>query len=335
MKVFNLAALLFLSLCTGSASASAGAPAAPFPFSDGVQADQIHTVRESGEIEGNGTSGVCHSCVVTLAAMQKHSLLSENGQKVQTAFEREGGHNALPHVEMAGNSRSDNERVRELVTYFKTKDLDLESLLGDDRFELYDELSSRFINSAERKTPTLEEYKKILNFDAKKVAIREFMQSHHQSLKEAESKYGIPTYVISAIIGLESNFGSVIGRYNPLNVYVSMYSEDYRSQFARAQLEELLIFIRDRDIDVFELKSSYAGAMSYAQFIPYSLNRWFVGDDIFDMHNNIQSVANYLSHFKNITGTIEGAVYRYNPSSLYRDTVMALAEEAELHDKNR
>src|SRR5690625_8044129 len=112
-----------------------------------------------------------------------------------------------------------------------------------------------------------------------------------------------------------------------------MYSEDYRSKFARAQLEELLIFIRDRNIDVFELKSSYAGAMSYAQFIPYSLNRWFVGDDIFDMHNNIQSVANYLFHFKNITGTIEVAVYHFNSSSLYQYNLKVLQAEAALTDK--
>ena len=231
-------------------------------------------------------------------------------------------------------SHSDDDRVQELADYFKSKNLDLESLLQDERYELYDDLSARFINSAERKTPTLEEYKQILGFDTKKTAIREFMDTHRTSLEEAEKTYGIPGHVVSAIIGLESNFGSVIGRYNPLNVYVSMYSENYRAQFARAQLEELLIFIRDRDIDVFELKSSYAGAMSYAQFIPYSLNRWFVGDDIFDMHNNIQSVANYLSHFKNITGTMEGAVYRYNPSSLYRDAVMALAKEAETYYVN-
>src|SRR5690625_7391013 len=97
------------------------------------------------------------------------------------------------------------------------------------------------------------------------------MQAHHQSLAEAEQNYGIPTYVISAIIGLESNFGSGIGRYNPLNVYVSMYSEDYRSKFARDQLEERLIFIRDRSIDVFEMNYSYAGGRSYAAFIPSSL----------------------------------------------------------------
>jgi membrane-bound lytic murein transglycosylase B len=225
----------------------------------------------------------------------------------------------------------DNERITQLVSYLESKNLDLEAHLKDPRFSLYDDIGGRFRNSAEKKTPTLEEYQRILGFDTKKIKIREFMETYSNELEEAEKSYDIPKYVISAIIGLESNFGAVVGSYNPLNVYVSMYSENYRADFARAQLEELLIFTNERNIDVFELKSSYAGAMAFAQFIPYSLNRWFVGDDIFDMRNNILSVANYLAHFKEITGDIQGAVFRYNPSSLYRDAVLSLADEAEIY----
>lgn len=44
---------------------------------------------------------------------------------------------------------------------------------------------------------------------------------------------------------------------------------------ALAQLEELLEFVEKKNMDVLSMKSSYAGAMSYAQFIPYSLNRWW------------------------------------------------------------
>ncbi len=224
---------------------------------------------------------------------------------------------------------SDPDRLNLLIEYFDSKNLDLKTLLDDPRFEIYDEIGDRFRNSAERRTPTLEEYKRILGFEDKKRRIIGFMDNNSEALQKAEEVYGIPGTVIAAIIGIESDFGQNIGRFNPLNAYVSMYSEDYRSDFARAQLEELLIFTERKGIDVFELKSSYAGAMSFAQFIPYSVNRWWVGDDIFDMDNNIYSIANYLRHFKEVTGTLEGAVFRYNPSSLYRDAVLALAAEAE------
>lgn len=236
----------------------------------------------------------------------------------------------LDHIDKTNPSiETDNDRIQQLVEYMKKQNLELESLLTDDRFEIYDGIGDRFRTSAERRTLTLEEYQRILGFNHKRDRISGFMEIHSEQLKIAEIEYDIPATVIAAIIGIESDFGKNIGRFNPLNVYVSMYNEDYRATFARAQLEELLKFTERKHIDVFELKSSYAGAMSFAQFIPYSINRWWVGDDIFDMNNNILSIANYLAHFKNITGTIEGAVFRYNPSSLYRDAVMALAAEAE------
>jgi membrane-bound lytic murein transglycosylase B len=107
-----------------------------------------------------------------------------------------------------------------------------------------------------------------------------------------------------------------------------MYANGYRQDFAKAQIEELLEFTNRKNIDVLDLKSSYAGAMTFAQFIPYSLNKWFVGDDIFDMSNNIMSVGNYLAYFKERTGDIETAVLRYNPSQLYTKAVLDLAKRA-------
>ncbi len=216
-----------------------------------------------------------------------------------------------------------------LISHFERLGFDLQTYLDDSRFEVYDGIGDRFRNSAERRSLSLDEYKNVLGYQGKRSHIVNFIDTHQNVLREAEERYAIPRYVIAAIIGIESDFGQNIGRHNPFNVYVSMYLEDYRAEFARAQLEELLKFVERHGIDVFELKSSYAGAMSFAQFIPYSLNRWFVGDNIFDMNNNILSVANYLAHFKEREGDIEGAVFRYNPSRLYTQAVMSLARDAE------
>ncbi len=227
------------------------------------------------------------------------------------------------------NEQAYSERLTELIKYFDSKDIDLETHLDDPKFEIYDGIGDRFRKSAERKIGSLDDYLQVLGYNDKKGRIGDFMSTYSDALEEAEQTYNIPKYVIAAIIGIESDFGQNIGSFNPLNVYVSMYTEDYRADFAKAQLEELLLFTNRNNIDVFELKSSYAGAMSYGQFIPYSINRWFVGDDIFDMENNIHSIGNYLAHFHEVTGSLEGAVYRYNPSSLYRDAVLTLADAAE------
>lgn len=221
------------------------------------------------------------------------------------------------------------ERLNALKEYFQSNGMNIDQMLEDSRFEIYEGIGDRFKNSAERKTLNLEDYKVILGFEAKKSQIFTFIEEHNEQLEIAEAEYGIPKYVIAAIIGIESDYGRNIGSYNPFNSYVSMYAVDYRADFARAQLKELIEFITRNGIDVFELKSSYAGAMSFAQFIPYSINKWWVGDDIFDMNNNIMSVGNYLAYFKERTGSIDRAVFRYNPSELYTSAVMALANEAQ------
>lgn len=225
----------------------------------------------------------------------------------------------------------DNENIESLISYLQKQGFDIKQLLEDPRFELYDGIADRFRKSAERKSHNLDSYKRVLGFETKANNIVQFVNEHAEQLNKAEKEYGISRYVIAAIIGIESDFGKNLGSYNPFNAYVSMYAEDYRRDFAKAQLEELLKFVQRHDIDVFKLKSSYAGAMASAQFIPYSLNKWFVGDDITDMNNNILSVGNYLAYFKERTGDIETAVLRYNPSSLYTKAVLDLAESAEEH----
>lgn len=236
-------------------------------------------------------------------------------------------------VTATGDTLSTDERYEDnisaLAEYFERKGLSIQRLLQDSRFELYETIGDKFKYSAEKKSIDLKEYKKILGFEDKSERIIDFVNTYSEQLTEAEERFGISRYVISAILGVESDFGRVTGSYNPFNTYVSMYAVGYREQFARAQLEELLVWVKKHGLDVFELNSSYAGAMAYAQFIPYSLNKWFIGDDIFDMRNNILSVANYLAYFKERTGSVKKAVFRYNPSSLYASIVMDLAEEAE------
>ncbi|MFP8489606.1 lytic murein transglycosylase [Gracilimonas sp. Q87] len=219
------------------------------------------------------------------------------------------------------------KNIEELARYFEGKGYDFNDMLEDPRYEPVENITLKFTRAAERVIEDFSEYQKVLNYDHKKTLIRDFMKQYASDLDSAEKEYGIPKNVIAGILGIESEFGKYGGTYNPFNVYVSMYAEGHRAEFAKAQLEELLIFVKKNELDVFELRSSYAGAMSYAQFIPYSLNRWWVGKDLYHMPNNINSVAKYLSHFKEITGTVEGAIYRYNPSDLYTQAVLSLANE--------
>lgn len=215
-----------------------------------------------------------------------------------------------------------------LIKHFDNKGIDIRPIFEDPRFSLIEDITGKFKRAAEIKIEGFEDYKKVLNYEKKKNDLPDFASLYAADLAEAEKEYGIPKEVIIGILGVESGFGLHKGKYNPFNAYVSMIAEDYRAKFALAQLEELLHFAEKNQLDVMSLKSSYAGAMSYAQFLPWSLNRYFVGEDLYDMRNNIFSVAKFLAHYRDVTGSVEKAILRYNPSTMYQQAVLALAEDA-------
>ena len=222
-----------------------------------------------------------------------------------------------------------HKNISSLINYLEEKGFQINDLLQNPKFEIYEGIGNMFKYSAEKKSQSLEEYKKALGYEDKKNRISDFINDNIDQLELSEETYRISKYINSAIIGIESDFGENKGGFNPFNAYVSMYADNYKKEFASTQLEELLIFCEKNKIDVFSLKSSYAGAISHAQFLPYSLNRWFIGNDLYDMDNNILSVANYLSYFKKRTGSLEKAIFKYNPSELFVKTVLDLAKDAE------
>src|SRR5690606_10584186 len=72
-------------------------------------------------------------------------------------------------------------------------------------------------------------------------------------------------------------------------------------EYFRRELENLLLYARERRIDPFSLRGSYAGAIGWPQFMPGSIRRFavdFDADDKVDLRNSpidaIGSVANFL-----------------------------------------
>jgi membrane-bound lytic murein transglycosylase B len=234
-----------------------------------------------------------------------------------------------------------------LVVRMKENGYDIRNFLSDPKFEIYENIDSIFTNSAEKLgadaykealkrgdekeaerifNEEYEKYRVKIGFDDKKSYMPRFMEQYKSELLNAEKRYLIPGEIISSIIGLESNFGRYTGKRQAFNVYISLYVKNFRREFALRQLRELLTFRQRTNKDIFDFKSSYAGAIGFMQFIPSSLNQWFVGKDVTDMTDNINSVANYLSHFKQQEGSMEKAVHRYNSSNLYVKAVLDLAE---------
>jgi len=233
-----------------------------------------------------------------------------------------------------------------LAKQIKRKGVDITPFYTHQKFAVYENISEYFKKSAESKgiDPYLkakkkgdtaeaervlkkqyEKYKGTIGFSKKQKSLSGFIKKHYDQLSISERKYHIPKEIIASIIGIESQFGKITGRHFAFNVYVSMYVKGYRKDFALSQLTELCKFAKKNNSDIFSFNSSYAGAIGPMQFLPWSLNRWFVGNDVFDMGSAITSVANYLAHFKKKRGSLEKAIFAYNPSKLYCKAVVELA----------
>ena len=129
-----------------------------------------------------------------------------------------------------------------------------------------------------------------------------FMKEHWEVLTRAERQYGVPSEIITAIIGVETFYGAYLGKYPAFDTLVTLgFDYPKREKFFRSELENYLLLIREEGLDPFDIKGSYAAAMGAPQFISSSYRHYaidFDGDGKRDLLNNINdtigSVANYF-----------------------------------------
>lgn len=158
------------------------------------------------------------------------------------------------------------------------------------------------ISKPAEKTLTWAEYRPIFIKTKRIEAGRQFMRDHADTLARAEAAYGVPANVITAIIGVETFYGRITGKYSVLEA-VATLAFDYppRSKFFKQELTEFLILSHAEGWNMAQVKGSYAGAMGWPQFISSSYRRYavdFDGDGKRDLvgstEDAIGSVANYL-----------------------------------------
>lgn len=117
-----------------------------------------------------------------------------------------------------------------------------------------------------------------------------------------EAAYGVDREALTAIWGMETSFGAVIGDYDAPNVLANMAVEGRRRSFAESELLALMKILERGDADREDLLAGWAGAMGHTQFMPSTYIAYaqdFDGDGKKDIWNNeadaLASAANYLS----------------------------------------
>jgi membrane-bound lytic murein transglycosylase B len=181
-------------------------------------------------------------------------------------------------------------------------------------------------NPAE-KTKTWDEYKEIFLEKNRIVNGKKFIKENIETLERAEEEFGVPKEVITAILGVETRYGSIMGRYRVIDSLTTLgFDDPRRSKFFRSELIQFFLLTRENNLDILETKGSYAGAMGYGQFISSSYRAYAIdydGDQYADLFNSVEdaigSIANYLKvHGWKKDGNIVTRVYPNNVRKFYK-----------------
>lgn len=131
----------------------------------------------------------------------------------------------------------------------------------------------------------------------------DFYRAHEARLREISASTGVPAEIITAILGVETFYGTRTGSFRAVDA-LSTLAFDYppRSDFFRSELRHLFLLAREEQLDIGTLTGSYAGAMGPPQFIPSSYRAYAVdgsGDGRRDLLQNwddiVASIANYFA----------------------------------------
>ncbi len=108
----------------------------------------------------------------------------------------------------------------------------------------------------------------------------DFWAAHRAALDRASLASGVPPEILVAILGVETSYGRLTGRYRVLDALATL-AFDYppRAKFFQTELEQFFLLSREAAIDPLTATGSYAGAMGAPQFMPSNYRRYAVDAD--------------------------------------------------------
>src|SRR5699024_601441 len=152
-------------------------------------------------------------------------------------------------------------------------------------------------------TLTWKQYRPIFLDNKRIVRGAAFIERYQSIFDDVERQYGVPAHVIAAIIGVETRYGRITGKYRVLDALATL-AFDYipRAEFFTSELTHFVRLCLEENLDCRTERGSYAGAMGWPQFMPSSYRNYavdFNDNGSRDLWNEpgdiIASVANYLA----------------------------------------
>ena len=127
-----------------------------------------------------------------------------------------------------------------------------------------------------------------------------FYANNRKLINRVETEFKVEKELLLALMGIETNFGTYVGKMDILSSLATLSYDQRRSEFFTNELITLLQLIETGKIDYTTLYGSWAGAFGYFQFMPSTIINYAIDhnkDNYIDLKNNedaYPSAANYL-----------------------------------------
>ncbi len=129
----------------------------------------------------------------------------------------------------------------------------------------------------------------------------DFYSLNTKLIKKIEVNYDVEKELLLSLMGIETNYGTYVGKMDILSSLSTLSFDKRRSQFFTNELLTLLKLIDNDKVDYNTLYGSWAGAFGFFQFMPSTIKNHAIDynkDDFIDLkspNDAYASAANYLS----------------------------------------
>ena len=129
----------------------------------------------------------------------------------------------------------------------------------------------------------------------------EFYKKNSNLINTIEDLYSIDKELLLALMGIETNFGTYVGKMDIISSLATLSFDERRSEFFSNELIILLKLIETKQIDYKTLYGSWAGAFGFFQFMPSTMKNYAIDYDqnnyinLKDNNDAYASAANYLN----------------------------------------
>ena len=97
---------------------------------------------------------------------------------------------------------------------------------------------------------------------------RSLMKKHRATFKRVRQDYGVPSSVLTAFWGLETDFGGFMGDFKTMRSLVTLAHDCRRPELFRPQVFAAMRLLERGDLQLSEMVGAWAGELGQTQFLP-------------------------------------------------------------------